>query len=105
MSEHRALLDRHAVRLGLPEPVPFIDNGCRSADPLPQLERLVEHAVAGHFQVILIPGAWVFCLNDSEADRIRKQLADHGCHILEPARARLGPPGLRQARPALTDLR
>ncbi|WP_371494124.1 hypothetical protein OG871_03380 [Kitasatospora sp. NBC_00374] len=88
MRAHREMLSRHAVRIGLPEPVVFIDNGCRSFDPLPRLEELVQHAAAGHFGVVLVPGSWVFSLNDEEAHRVRSRLAAHGCHVLEPPHVR-----------------
>ncbi|MER8184672.1 hypothetical protein [Kitasatospora sp. NPDC094015] len=92
MTAHREMLRRHALRLGLPEPVVFIDNGCRSFDPLPRLEELLRHAAEGIFRVILIPGSWVFSLDDGEAHRVRRRLAGHGCQVLEPAHARLSGP-------------
>ncbi|MEU9133098.1 hypothetical protein AB0D08_34205, partial [Kitasatospora sp. NPDC048540] len=86
MTAHREMLSRHAHRLGLPEPVVFIDNGCRSFDPLPRLEQLLGHAAEGLFHVVLIPGSWVFSLDDTEAHRVRRRLAAHGCQVLEPPR-------------------
>jgi hypothetical protein len=83
MSFHHAALRRHAAHSGLPEPDCYLDNGRPSHGPLPQQRRLLQLVAAGVYQVVLVPGPFVFSLRDDVArDRIRRINAG-GCAVLE----------------------
>ncbi|MFC9326975.1 hypothetical protein [Kitasatospora sp. NPDC057015] len=61
----------------------FIDNGCRSRHPRPALEQLVGLVEAGGYQVVLIPGPFVFSLDDGQASSVARQFDEAGCLLLE----------------------
>lgn len=83
MEAHRFALEDYATRLGLPIPALSMDNGFRSKGPLPELERLIEAVEARQYQVVLIPGPWVFSLSSARARIIMQRLTDAGCQVLE----------------------
>ncbi|MFC9331774.1 hypothetical protein [Kitasatospora sp. NPDC057015] len=83
MDFHRQGLCTWAARLGLPEPTVFLDNGCMSHDPLPLLQRLVVAVTTGIYQVVLVPGNFVFSLHDDAAQQIARRITAHGCRLLE----------------------
>ena len=83
METHRIALRRHARELGLPEPSIHLDNGLRSRGPLPGLERLMALVACGSYDVLLIPGPFVFSVHDLEASAIVGRIAGFGCRVLE----------------------
>ncbi|MFC9331938.1 hypothetical protein [Kitasatospora sp. NPDC057015] len=83
MDTHRRALSLYAERICFPEPTFFIDNGCRSRNPRPALERLVGLVETGDYQVVLIPGPFVFSLDDSQASSVARQFDEAGCLLLE----------------------
>ncbi|WP_371496015.1 hypothetical protein OG871_09870 [Kitasatospora sp. NBC_00374] len=89
MEPHRIALQQYADRLGLPDPEVFLDNGLPSGGPLPRLEHLLELVAAGVYRALLLPGGFVLSLDDDRAGSLRRQIAGHGCEVLElPSRAR-----------------
>jgi len=83
MGIHREALIRLAGELGFPEPQVFLDNGYRSGGPLPALTRLIRLVASGFCQVVLVPGPFVFSLDDDEARTISRSLTRGGCRVLE----------------------
>ncbi|MFI9105409.1 hypothetical protein ACIGXA_33350 [Streptomyces fildesensis] len=83
METHRTALLQRARQLRLPEPAVFLDNGCRSAGPLPALESLTARIADGWYQTVLVPGRFVFSLIDEEAARITQWVEAHGCRLEE----------------------
>ncbi|WP_328666489.1 hypothetical protein OG905_05655 [Streptomyces sp. NBC_00322] len=83
METHRIALRSCAGELGLPEPSIYLDNGLRSRGPLPRLERLMDQVACGVYNVLLIPGPFVFSLHDPEASAIVGRITGFGCSVLE----------------------
>ncbi|MEU3570514.1 recombinase family protein [Kitasatospora sp. NPDC036755] len=79
----RAVLERLARRHGLPLPAAFLDDGVRSGDRLPALERLLERVGQGWVDVVLVPGPFVFSLDDRSARATVRRLEALGCTVLE----------------------
>ncbi|AVZ75860.1 hypothetical protein SLUN_30305 [Streptomyces lunaelactis] len=100
MEPHRVALRRYAGELGLPEPSIYLDNGLRSRGPLPGLERLMDVVACGIYDVLLIPGPFVFSVHDLEASASVRRITGFGCMVLElpplhvPRRCGPEPPGL-----------
>ncbi|MEV4615692.1 recombinase family protein [Kitasatospora sp. NPDC049258] len=69
MQAHRAVLRRFAGRLGLPAPVIYLDNGVLSAGTRPGLQNLTTALMEGLHTVLLVPGRWVFSVDDQQAAR------------------------------------
>ncbi|MEV0535131.1 hypothetical protein [Kitasatospora sp. NPDC050463] len=91
-------LRRLALGHGFVEPCLLIDSGVpsRSADK-PALQNLITAAELGMFQVVFVPGQWVFSLDDAQAAAIRDRLNAAGCRVVElPARS-----GRRTAAPSV----
>ncbi|MHA4772983.1 hypothetical protein L1085_000545 [Streptomyces sp. MSC1_001] len=86
MSFHDAAMRHYAQLIGLPDPVLFLDNGIRSSEPKPALERLEWLACCGEIEVVLVPGLFVFSLDDRIAEAIAERLT---CEVLQTP-ARLG---------------
>ncbi|MFJ3788661.1 recombinase family protein [Kitasatospora sp. NPDC090091] len=93
----RAALERLALQHGLPVPGSYVDNGMRSGTRLPALERLLGQAEHGWVDVVLVPGPFVFSLDDRAARAAVRRLERLGCTVLElPDRAgRARPPAPR----------
>ncbi|MCG6499270.1 recombinase family protein [Kitasatospora sp. A2-31] len=89
-----AALERLALQRGLPEPSSYVDNGMRSGARLPAFERLLRQAEHGWVDVVLVPGPFVFSLDDRAARAAVRRLEALGCTVLElPGRAaRARPP-------------
>ncbi|MFJ9446621.1 recombinase family protein [Kitasatospora sp. NPDC101235] len=86
----RAVLERLARQRGLPVPGAFLDDGVRSGDRRPALERLLERAGQGWVNVVLVPGPFVFSLDDRSARATVRRLETLGCTVLElPGRGAL----------------
>ncbi|MEV7187334.1 recombinase family protein [Kitasatospora sp. NPDC093102] len=86
----RAALERLARQRGLPVPGAFLDDGVRSGDRRPALERLLERAARGWVNVVLVPGPFVFSLDDRSARATVHRLEALGCTVLElPGRGAL----------------
>ncbi|MFF3401432.1 hypothetical protein ACFYW6_23310 [Streptomyces sp. NPDC002659] len=83
MSCHRLGLFSYARELGLSAPTVFLDNGRRFTGPLPELERLLDEVDGGAYDVVLVPGLFVFSLDDSEARLVSLQIRDAGCQVVE----------------------
>ncbi|MCX4585528.1 hypothetical protein [Streptomyces sp. NBC_01481] len=115
METHRIALRSCAGELGLPEPSIYLDNGLRSRGPLPGLERLMDLVACGVYNVLLIPGPFVFSVHDPEASSIVGRITGFGCTVLElpplhvPRHSGREPPGsmalssIRAADDALAD--
>lgn len=90
--DRRAIL-RHAQRMGLQELVFYLDNGCRSSAPRPQLVRLIRHVQSGLYQLLFIPAPDVFSACRPEARDISLRLGAHGCQVRAlavPSRKNIG---------------
>lgn len=83
MSNHQDALSRLAEGLGLAEPTLFLDNGTPSSAPRAALESLLRHAEDGVFTVVLIPGLFVFSLDDAEARSVEDTFSRAGCQVVE----------------------
>ncbi|MFE0463419.1 hypothetical protein ACFW1A_29625 [Kitasatospora sp. NPDC058965] len=79
-------LTAYAARLGLAEPTVYRDNGARSTGPLPALAGLLAAVRAGAYQVVLVPGPFVFSLDDRLARATVRRLAAAGCEVVERSR-------------------
>ncbi|MED7950050.1 hypothetical protein [Streptomyces sp. BE303] len=86
------------MRLGLPEPVVYIDDGRRHRDGLPRLESLEQGIVNGLIDALLIPGPFVFALDDAVAGATVRRLERRGCLVIELPSG--GPFSPRTATPA-----
>ena len=83
MEFHRETLRRYAVSLGLAEPTVYLDNGCASAAPKPALRQLIRLAAGGAYEVVLVPGPFVFSLYDVDARFAIRAIAVTGCRVVE----------------------
>ncbi|WP_035791946.1 recombinase family protein [Kitasatospora mediocidica] len=89
MAPHLRALEEHAARLGLPAPEVFLDNGVSSRAVRPQLRQLLARAAVGQVGTLLVPGRWVFSLDDRTADAVTDFLRAAGTAIIElPDRGR-----------------
>ncbi|WP_035844505.1 hypothetical protein [Kitasatospora azatica] len=94
MSVHCRALTHFARQLGLPEPDVYLDNGFPSGAPLPQREQLLRLVASKTYQVVLVPGAFVFSLHDVVARDVVRRITAQRCRVLElPAeRRKIGSP-------------
>ncbi|MDQ0313383.1 hypothetical protein J2S46_008036 [Kitasatospora herbaricolor] len=82
-----------AARLGLPDPVFYLDHGSASHDPRPYLHQFARGARRGSHHLLLIPGLWVFSPDDTQARLTARRLTTiGGVRILQ-----LPPPTARRA--------
>ncbi|MEE1825220.1 hypothetical protein PUR61_23995 [Streptomyces sp. BE20] len=81
MECHRRAKQRLAVRHSLPDPFVYIDNGRRHPDGLPQLEQLERRIANGWIDTLLIPGPFVFVLDDRQAAATVRRLRRLGCRL------------------------
>lgn len=79
MGDTRDALRRFAVRLGLPSPVVYLDNGRPSTARRPMLEELTRSVLEGKHAIVLVPGLWVFSTDDTVARRTVNMLSAAGC--------------------------
>ncbi|MGW6919118.1 hypothetical protein ACWGB8_35680 [Kitasatospora sp. NPDC054939] len=111
MECHCRALEDLAADLRLPEPLHYLDNGLRRADGLPALDGLLRGVAAGWIGTVLVPGLFVFSLDEAEARSVADLLEAHGCRVVElPSRdERSRPPAARPQtagrQPARTLLR
>ena len=90
----RRALEEHALRLGLLPPFVYVDNGVSSRQAAPRLADLEAAVAEGAISVVLIPGPWVFALDDATARRAIDALVSRGCDVVErPPRRRRGVSG------------
>ncbi|MFC9328806.1 recombinase family protein [Kitasatospora sp. NPDC057015] len=91
MEFHRRVLEDTAVEAGLPGPEVFLDNGRRARDGLPALDTLLRAVRAGLFETVLVPGPFVFGLDDAWAQAVVEELQRHSCRLFQlPARSTFG---------------
>ncbi|CAN3977768.1 hypothetical protein [Kitasatospora purpeofusca] len=95
MECHRRALEELARHAGLPEPVVYIDNGRRPADGLPARDALLRAVRDGSVATLLVPGLFVFSLNDAEAEALAEEVGRCCCRIVQ-----LPPRGARANDPA-----
>ncbi|MFF1875004.1 hypothetical protein [Streptomyces sp. CB03911] len=102
MDFHRRALEGLAWAMELPEPVLHLDNGLRAADGLPALDALLGAVAQGWVGTALVPGLFVFSMDDTEARRVADLLERHGCRVVElPSRGLLTrPAGAHEPPPA-----
>ncbi|MFB7620272.1 hypothetical protein [Kitasatospora sp. NPDC056181] len=79
----RRALEELAAQAGLPEPTVYLDNGLRPEDGLPALDALLGAVRAGIFDTVLVPGPFVFGLDDARARTVVEELERHSCQVLE----------------------
>ncbi|TQK50889.1 hypothetical protein FBY35_1251 [Streptomyces sp. SLBN-118] len=83
MATHQKKLLRQARRLGLAEPVLYLDNGVRSFGPRPALEQFLQRSADGVYKVLLVTGLFVFSIHDNEARALAEGIRSFGCEIVE----------------------
>ncbi|WP_181442368.1 hypothetical protein [Streptomyces tateyamensis] len=83
METHRLAAVRFAELWRLGRPLEFLDNGCAAGTERPALERLTAAVRLGVVCLLLVPGRFVFALDDEEALRIARRLTAAGCAVLE----------------------
>ncbi|MFC9326974.1 hypothetical protein [Kitasatospora sp. NPDC057015] len=88
MAPHFYALSRLAESMGFDEPVLFMDNGYRYEGRPPALNRLLDFVSAGRYRVLLIPGPFVFALDDRMARAVAIRFDSAGCRVLELASPR-----------------
>ncbi len=86
MDAHQSALHRYADSMGLTGPPVLLDNGATSTGPRPRLDLLTALVADGLIDVVLIPGPWVFSLDDREAQAVAARLTRAGCRIMELSR-------------------
>ncbi|MEV4556758.1 hypothetical protein AB0K51_07140 [Kitasatospora sp. NPDC049285] len=94
------VLSRYALTAGLGEATVFMDNGRRSREPLTSLEALLEAVEEGRVSAVVIPGPFVFSLDDEAADATVRRFEELGCRVHQLPHP-LGPSAdSRRVRPA-----
>ncbi|MFD0263468.1 hypothetical protein ACFXKJ_18530 [Kitasatospora indigofera] len=83
MEALRRALEEHALRLGLLPPVAYVDDGVSSRQTAPRRAELEAAVAAGAISVVLIPGPWVFALDDAAARQAIDALVSRGCEVVE----------------------
>ncbi|GAA1267992.1 hypothetical protein GCM10009665_65890 [Kitasatospora nipponensis] len=83
MECHRRALEDLARDRGLSQPVVFLDNGLRAGDELPARDALLRAVSAGLVDTLLVPGPYVFGLDDEAAGAVVDELARHGCRLVQ----------------------
>ncbi len=76
-------LSHYALAAGLGEATVFLDNGRRSRDPLTALEALLAAAAAGRVSAVVVPGPFVFSLDDEAARATVRRFEAAGCAVHE----------------------
>ncbi|MED7948409.1 hypothetical protein, partial [Streptomyces sp. BE303] len=83
MEFHRRAMEGLALRHGLQAPLVNLDNGRRYRDGLPQLELLERGIAKGWIDLLLVPGPFVFALDDRQAAATVERLRLLGCRLVE----------------------
>ncbi|GAA0703300.1 hypothetical protein GCM10010193_67710 [Kitasatospora atroaurantiaca] len=83
MASHLRALEEYGDRLGLSAPRVFLDNGVSSRNLRPQLRRLLARAAEGRIDTVLVPGRWVFSLDNRTADSVTDFLRGVGADVVE----------------------
>ncbi|WP_043465500.1 recombinase family protein [Kitasatospora sp. MBT66] len=79
----RTAMEQLADRFGLPMPDVYSDHGLSTDGPLPALENLLVAAERGWVDAVLVPGPFVFALDDRAAEEIVRRFARAGCEVIE----------------------
>ncbi|WP_344325938.1 recombinase family protein [Kitasatospora putterlickiae] len=79
----RSTMEHLAHRLALPHPTVYADHGLSTRGPLPALASLLTAAERGWVDVVLVPGPFVFSLDDRAAAETVERLARAGCEVVE----------------------
>ncbi|MFJ8436680.1 hypothetical protein ACIQ9P_35840 [Kitasatospora sp. NPDC094019] len=79
----RTAMEQLAERLGLPMPDVYSDHGLSTRGPLPALENLLLAAEHRWVDVVLVPGPFVFALDDRAAAETVRRFARAGCEVVE----------------------
>ncbi|MFC9932215.1 recombinase family protein [Streptomyces sp. NPDC127190] len=79
-TQQRRLRD-WAMGRGMAEPAYFCDNGVSSRSAKPRLRALLEAARRGWIRHVLVPGLFVFDLDDRRAATIAAALKEHGVRV------------------------
>ncbi|MFE7564876.1 hypothetical protein [Kitasatospora sp. NPDC057500] len=79
----RSAMEHLAHRLALPFPDVYADHGLSTRGPLPALASLLTAAERGWVDVVLVPGPFVFSLDDRAAAETVERLARAGCEVVE----------------------
>ncbi|WP_436772753.1 recombinase family protein [Yinghuangia sp. YIM S09857] len=89
MSAHQYAVARHARELGLGNPEFYTDHGVPSRGGKPGLKRLMAAVEDHRVDAVLVPGPFVFSIDDADAAAIVDRIQMHGCAVLEvpPLRA------------------
>ncbi|MFB8243115.1 hypothetical protein ACFC58_41920 [Kitasatospora purpeofusca] len=80
------ILERYSVESGLGEATLFLDNGRRSTEPLAALADLTRAVEAGVCETVLVPGPFVFSLDDAKAAATVRRLEEAGGRVVEMPR-------------------
>ncbi|MDJ0345142.1 hypothetical protein QMK19_31875 [Streptomyces sp. H10-C2] len=83
MAVHVRALEQHAGNLGLGAPYVFLDNGISCRTVQPQLRLLLARAAMGFIDTVLVPGRWVFSIEDRTADAVTEFLRAAGARVFE----------------------
>lgn len=92
----RTAMEQLADRFGLPTPDVYSDHGLSTQGPLPALENLLVAAERGWLDVVLVPGPFVFALDDRAAAEIVRRFARAGCEVIEAPGRGVRPGGVPQ---------
>ncbi|MFJ5229347.1 hypothetical protein ACIQBJ_05540 [Kitasatospora sp. NPDC088391] len=77
------VLSRYALAAGLGEATVFLDNGRGSRDPLTALEALLGAVAEGRVSAVVVPGPYVFSLDDAKARATVRRFEAAGCTVHE----------------------
>ncbi|MEV8099206.1 hypothetical protein [Kitasatospora sp. NPDC085879] len=80
---HLHALEAHAERLGLGVPEVHLDNGVSCRIVRPRLRRLLARVAVGAVDTVLVPGRWVFSLDDRTADAVVDHIRSYGAEVVE----------------------
>ncbi|WP_329500210.1 recombinase family protein [Kitasatospora herbaricolor] len=79
VDRHCEALHGFTRRLGLPSPAVYLDNGRCSTGPRPGFEQLARAVLDGVHRVLIVPGPWVFSVDDAKARLAVRLLTAAGC--------------------------
>ncbi len=96
----RSAMEHLADRLALPLPDVYSDHGLSTRGPLPALENLLVAAEQRWVHVVLVPGPFVFGLDDRAAAATVRRFARAGCEVIEAPGRVVRPTGVPREAPA-----